>query len=132
MRGGIWLVRYTYSYIARAMRALQSSSKTSLRIDDEGLLSMQFMMPGPRRQGRERSQAFIEFWVSARLQPPSFQRKELTSYKVPTSRRVMIFCCCRIICSCSRLHHVSIADLQTFLLHTLNASSVRKHSLWPN
>ena len=67
MRGGIWLVRYTYSYIARAMRALQSSSKTSLRIDDEGLLSMQFMMPGPRRQGRERSQAFIEFWVSARL-----------------------------------------------------------------
>ncbi|EJF62658.1 Rad1-domain-containing protein [Dichomitus squalens LYAD-421 SS1] len=53
---------YTYSYIAKAMRALQSSSKTSLRIDDEGLLSMQFLMPGPRKQGRERSQAFIEFW----------------------------------------------------------------------
>ncbi|KAM5542647.1 hypothetical protein V8D89_003608 [Ganoderma adspersum] len=53
---------YTYVYIARAMRALQSSLKTSMRIDDEGLLSMQFLMPGPRRPGRERSQAFIEFW----------------------------------------------------------------------
>lgn len=53
---------YTYSYIARAVRALQSSLKTSMRIDNEGLLSMQFLMPGPRRPGRERSQAFIEFW----------------------------------------------------------------------
>lgn len=60
-----WEIRYTYAYIARAMRALQSSLKTSMRIDDEGLLSMQFLMPGPRRPGRERSQAFIEFWVSA-------------------------------------------------------------------
>ena len=60
----VWGVRYTYAVIAKAMRALQSSLKTSMRIDDEGLLSLQFLMPGPRRPGRERSQAFVEFWVS--------------------------------------------------------------------
>lgn len=59
--------RYRYSHIARALRALQSSLKTSLRIDEEGLLSMQFMMPAPRRQGGRRSEAFIEFWVSTHL-----------------------------------------------------------------
>jgi len=39
-------VRFSYrvSHIACALRALQSSSRTSLRIDDEGLLSLQFMM----------------------------------------------------------------------------------------
>ncbi|KAI9056960.1 Rad1-domain-containing protein [Trametes sanguinea] len=52
---------YRFAHVARALRALQSSLKTSLRIDDEGLLSLQFMMPAPRRPGR-RSQAFIEFW----------------------------------------------------------------------
>ncbi|KAH9890604.1 Rad1-domain-containing protein [Cubamyces lactineus] len=52
---------YRFSHVARALRALQSSLKTSLRIDDEGLLSLQFMMPAPRRPGR-RSEAFIEFW----------------------------------------------------------------------
>ncbi|KAL7283007.1 hypothetical protein ACG7TL_002431 [Trametes sanguinea] len=52
---------YRFAHITRALRALQSSLKTSLRIDDEGLLSLQFMMPAPRRPGR-RSQAFIEFW----------------------------------------------------------------------
>ena len=49
------------------MRALQSSVKTSLRIDEEGLLSLQFMMPAPRRGGDKGSQTFIEFWVRARL-----------------------------------------------------------------
>ncbi|KAL1947310.1 hypothetical protein VTO73DRAFT_14271 [Trametes versicolor] len=53
---------YRYSHISRALRALQSSLKTSLRIDEEGLLSMQFMMPAPRRPGGRRSEAFIEFW----------------------------------------------------------------------
>ncbi|KAI8999059.1 Rad1-domain-containing protein [Trametes punicea] len=52
---------YRFSHISRALRALQSSLKTSLRVDDEGLLSLQFMMPAPRRPGR-RSEAFIEFW----------------------------------------------------------------------
>lgn len=39
-------VRFSYrvSHVACALRALQSSSKTSLRIDDEGLLSLQFIM----------------------------------------------------------------------------------------
>ncbi|KAI0781398.1 Rad1-domain-containing protein [Trametes elegans] len=53
---------YRYQHISRALRALQSSLKTSLRIDYEGLLSLQFMMPAPRRQGGRRSEAFIEFW----------------------------------------------------------------------
>ncbi|KAF8579470.1 Rad1-domain-containing protein [Ramaria rubella] len=39
-------IRFTYlvSHITCASRALQSSLKTSLRIDDEGLLSLQFLM----------------------------------------------------------------------------------------
>lgn len=39
-------VRYTYrlSHINRALRALQASSKASIRIDGQGLLSMQFLM----------------------------------------------------------------------------------------
>ncbi|KAI0831692.1 Rad1-domain-containing protein [Trametes gibbosa] len=53
---------YRFAHISRALRALQSSLKTSLRVDDEGLLSLQFMMPAPRRQGGQRSEAFIEFW----------------------------------------------------------------------
>ncbi|KAI0373256.1 Rad1-domain-containing protein [Pilatotrama ljubarskyi] len=53
---------YKFSHVSRALRALQSSLKTSLRIDDEGLLSLQFMMPAPRRPGGRRSEAFIEFW----------------------------------------------------------------------
>lgn len=61
--------RYRYSHISRALRALQSSLKTSLRIDEEGLLSMQFMMPAPRRPGGRRSEAFIEFWVSVHMHP---------------------------------------------------------------
>ncbi|KAG9127107.1 ssDNA endodeoxyribonuclease [Ceratobasidium sp. 392] len=45
---------YRFSHIARALRALQGSLKTSLRIDGDGLLSLQFMMPAS--QG-----ALIEF-----------------------------------------------------------------------
>lgn len=36
---------YRFSHITRALRALQNSLKTSLRIDSDGLLSLQFMMP---------------------------------------------------------------------------------------
>ncbi|KAI0806889.1 Rad1/Rec1/Rad17 [Fomes fomentarius] len=53
---------YKFSHIARAMRALQLSLKTSLRIDNEGLLDLQFLMPTPRRPAAQRSQAFVEFW----------------------------------------------------------------------
>ncbi|KAG9098772.1 ssDNA endodeoxyribonuclease [Ceratobasidium sp. 370] len=48
---------YRFSHIARALRALQASLKTSLRIDSDGLLSLQFMMPAS--QG-----ALIEFRAS--------------------------------------------------------------------
>lgn len=57
--------RYKFSHIARAMRALQLSLKTSLRIDNEGLLDLQFLMPTPRRPAAQRTQAFVEFWVSS-------------------------------------------------------------------
>lgn len=56
---------YRFSHIAKTLRALQSSTKTSLRIDDEGLLSLQFMMPSSKARGLdgEGPQAFIEFQV---------------------------------------------------------------------
>ena len=47
---------YRVRHITCALRALQSSLKTSLRIDDEGLLSLQFMMTGGPG-------AFVEFRV---------------------------------------------------------------------
>lgn len=46
------------------MKALQSSTKTSLRIDDDGLLSLQFLMPSPKVRGGG-GDAFIEFRVSS-------------------------------------------------------------------
>ncbi|KAI0737871.1 Rad1-domain-containing protein [Daedaleopsis nitida] len=52
---------YKYSYITRAQRALQSSLKTSLRIDEDGLLSLQFIMPSARRVAGKRSQVFVDF-----------------------------------------------------------------------
>ncbi|KAJ6620299.1 Rad1/Rec1/Rad17 [Mycena sp. CBHHK59/15] len=52
---------YRFGHISRTLRALQSSSKTSLRIDDEGLMSLQFIMPGIRPKTEQDSDAFIEF-----------------------------------------------------------------------
>ncbi|KAI0956686.1 hypothetical protein AcW1_005304 [Taiwanofungus camphoratus] len=52
---------YRFNYILCAMRALQSSTKTSLRINERGLLCLQFLMPSPRPRGGDRSDAFIEF-----------------------------------------------------------------------
>lgn len=53
-------VKFTYrmTHIASALKAMQTSLKTSLRIDQDGLLSLQFMMTaaGPG--------IFIEFRVS--------------------------------------------------------------------
>lgn len=60
-------VSYHTAYIARAARALSSSSKTSLRIEEGGLLSLQFLLPGaaPGGPGSKRQKdAFIEFRVS--------------------------------------------------------------------
>ncbi|KIK54531.1 hypothetical protein GYMLUDRAFT_249463 [Collybiopsis luxurians FD-317 M1] len=54
---------YRFSHIARTMRALQTSVKTSLRIDDEGLLSLQFLMPSStsRLNSGGGTSNFIEF-----------------------------------------------------------------------
>ncbi|KAI0320312.1 Rad1/Rec1/Rad17 [Amylostereum chailletii] len=51
---------YRFSHMSRTLKALQSSTKTSLRIDGEGLLSLQFLMPSPKPKGGT-SEAFIEF-----------------------------------------------------------------------
>ncbi|KAF8638844.1 hypothetical protein AX17_001902 [Amanita inopinata Kibby_2008] len=51
---------YRFNYIARTLRALQSSTKTSLRIDEDGLLSLQFLMPSSRMR-EDDSPGFIEF-----------------------------------------------------------------------
>ncbi|KAJ6606366.1 Rad1/Rec1/Rad17 [Mycena vulgaris] len=52
---------YRFGHISRTLRALQSSTKTSLRIDDEGLLSLQFLMPSPKAKTEDSAPAFIEF-----------------------------------------------------------------------
>jgi cell cycle checkpoint protein len=64
------LPSYRFSLMTRTLKALNSSTKTSLRIDDEGLLSLQFLMPSPRPKGAlgpaptAGTEAFIEFRVS--------------------------------------------------------------------
>ncbi|KAG6845217.1 hypothetical protein H0H87_012544 [Tephrocybe sp. NHM501043] len=54
-------VSYRFGHITKTLRALQSSTKTSLRIDEGGLLSLQFLMPSLKGGT---SDAFIEFRVS--------------------------------------------------------------------
>jgi cell cycle checkpoint protein len=50
---------YRFGHISRTLKALQHSFKTSLRIDRDGLLSLQFLMPKPGKNGG--GDAFIEF-----------------------------------------------------------------------
>jgi hypothetical protein len=58
-------VSYHTAHISRTARALASSTKTSLRIDDKGLLSLQFLMPNAGVGGAKKgTDAFIEFRVS--------------------------------------------------------------------
>ncbi|KIP02645.1 hypothetical protein PHLGIDRAFT_78869, partial [Phlebiopsis gigantea 11061_1 CR5-6] len=54
---------YSFKHIAKSARALQASHKTSLRIDGDGLLSLQFLMPAPTKKGGMGASncAFIEF-----------------------------------------------------------------------
>ncbi|GJF00585.1 Rad1-domain-containing protein [Phanerochaete sordida] len=52
---------YSFKHIVKAVKALQISTKTSLRIDEQGLLSMQFLMPEPKTRGGGPGDAFIEF-----------------------------------------------------------------------
>ncbi|KIJ69664.1 hypothetical protein HYDPIDRAFT_106321 [Hydnomerulius pinastri MD-312] len=55
-------VSYRQTHITRALRALASSTKTSLRIEESGLLSMQFLVPVPKGKGKGgTSDSFIEF-----------------------------------------------------------------------
>ncbi|KAH0830299.1 Rad1/Rec1/Rad17 [Lanmaoa asiatica] len=56
-----WLHSYRFAHIAHTIRALQSSTKTSLRIEAEGLLSLQFLVPVPKARGGGTSDSFIEF-----------------------------------------------------------------------
>ncbi len=53
---------YRVAHIARAQRALQSSSKTSLRIGSDGTMNMQFLVPSPLVRGGN-NDAFISFRV---------------------------------------------------------------------
>jgi cell cycle checkpoint protein len=53
---------YRVAHIARAQRALQNSSKTSLRIGSDGTMNMQFLVPSPLARGGT-SEAFISFRV---------------------------------------------------------------------
>ncbi|KAH9999066.1 Rad1/Rec1/Rad17 [Russula vinacea] len=51
---------YRVAHIARAQQALQNSSKTSLRIGNDGSMNMQFLVSSPLAQGGT-SEAFISF-----------------------------------------------------------------------
>jgi hypothetical protein len=54
---------YRVGHIARAQRALQNSSKTSLRIGMDGTMNMQFLVSSPIARGGA-SEAFISFRVN--------------------------------------------------------------------
>lgn len=71
---------YSFKHIVKSMRALQASHKTSLRIDDDGLLSLQFLMPAPsKRNGPGSTEcAFIEFRVSRLLDHTNLARATYT------------------------------------------------------
>ncbi|KAI0082857.1 Rad1-domain-containing protein [Panus rudis PR-1116 ss-1] len=58
-------VSFTYrtQYVCRVLPALRNSTKTSIRIDGEGLLSVQLIIPSPRLKGPE---AFTEFRTKVR------------------------------------------------------------------
>ncbi|KAG2120949.1 Rad1/Rec1/Rad17, partial [Suillus discolor] len=42
---------YRFAHISRMLQALQNSTKTSLCLEQEGLLSLQFLVPVPRPRG---------------------------------------------------------------------------------
>ncbi|KAI0736795.1 Rad1-domain-containing protein [Fomitopsis betulina] len=56
-------VRFSYRFklIAYASKALQNSTKTSLRINEEGMLSLQLIMPTARPRQGGNTDGFIEF-----------------------------------------------------------------------
>jgi len=52
---------YRFSHISQTSRALQASLKTSLRMNEEGVLSIQLMMPSVKVRGKDSETPFIEF-----------------------------------------------------------------------
>ncbi|KAG8897495.1 ssDNA endodeoxyribonuclease, partial [Tulasnella sp. 403] len=52
---------YRFSHVAKISKALQGSIRTSMRINDTGVLSIQLMMPMVRARNQDSSNPFIEF-----------------------------------------------------------------------
>jgi len=52
---------YRFAHISRTLKALQASAKTSLRIDEEGLLSLQFLTPSHSPRGGGIVNSIVEF-----------------------------------------------------------------------
>ncbi|KAI5124511.1 hypothetical protein M0805_003035 [Coniferiporia weirii] len=52
---------YRFSHITRTLRALQGSSKTSLRIDAEGVLSLQFLSTTPSPKTGTQVDSIVDF-----------------------------------------------------------------------
>ncbi|KAL1744267.1 Rad1/Rec1/Rad17, partial [Schizophyllum fasciatum] len=52
---------YRFSYIFKTLKAVQASTKTSLRVDEDGLLSLQYLMPYTKPRGGEKLDCFVEF-----------------------------------------------------------------------
>ena len=69
---------YKLAHVSRALRALQESFKTSLRIDDGGLLSLQFLIHSPSANLDDRDSSFIDFRAS--IFSSSFLHSQFTPY----------------------------------------------------
>jgi cell cycle checkpoint protein len=66
---------YRYHHISRTLKALGNSVKTSLRLSEDGVLSLQFMMP--EIKGVENVTPFIEFKVGcSRFSTGDIQRAD--------------------------------------------------------
>ncbi|THH09365.1 hypothetical protein EW145_g2074 [Phellinidium pouzarii] len=52
---------YRFSHITRTLRALQGSSKTSLRIDGQGVLSLQFLSTSPSPKTGTQVDSIVDF-----------------------------------------------------------------------
>ncbi|EJD05934.1 Rad1-domain-containing protein [Fomitiporia mediterranea MF3/22] len=53
---------YRFSHIIKTLRALQSSSKTSLRIDGEGVLSLQYLSTSPNPNTGAPVDSIVDYW----------------------------------------------------------------------
>ncbi|KAL0947456.1 hypothetical protein HGRIS_013563 [Hohenbuehelia grisea] len=60
---------YRAVHVTRALRALQNSTKTSLRIDSSGLMSLQFLMPSPVPRSRPGTKSGTEAFIDFKILP---------------------------------------------------------------